>query len=158
MSTYLSDHFSLEEFTLSGIAARNGIDNSPPQELIPALKHTAQEMEIVRGVLGGYPIHLDSAYRCILLNRALKSADTSQHVRGEAVDFICPAAGTPLQLARALISNRALVNWDQLILEHDWIHISFCANPSAIPRNSVLSLLSNGKYAHGLTDVNGRPL
>ena len=153
----LSPHFTLEEFTLSQEASRDGIDNSPPQELVPILVHTAQELEVVRGILG-QPLHIDSAYRCLDLNRRLRSKDTSQHVRGEAVDFICPAAGTPLQIARTLLNNIILVNWDQLILEHAWIHISFCANPTAVPRNHVLSLLATGGYATGLTDINGKPI
>ena len=44
----LSDHFSLAEFTISQIATRKGLDNTPSEEIIENLKKTASKMEAIR--------------------------------------------------------------------------------------------------------------
>lgn len=114
-------------------------------------------MERVRAILNS-PIHVDSWYRCLQLNRALKSKDTSQHLKGEAVDFICPEFGSPFEICVKILHYPELIIFDQLILEHTWVHISFNADPTTQPRKQVLSLLQDGGYSLGLTDPNGRPL
>ena len=127
----LSPHFTLAEFTLSAEAARRGILNDPPLELMPVLKRTALGMETVRIRLGGLPIVVSSGYRCLELNRVLGSKDTSQHLKGEAVDFICPRFGSPANIVATLKDSD--VNYDQLILEfarngNGWVHVSFAAS------------------------------
>lgn len=126
--TTLSPHFSLAEFTASQVAARLGIDNTPPPEVMGALRTTAQGLEQVRLRLGSAPIVVTSGYRCPALNRAVRSDDTSQHLRGEAADFICPRFGTPTDVATALRDSD--VPYDQLILEYrEWVHVSFSFQP-----------------------------
>lgn len=129
----LSPHFTLAEFVISETAARSGIDNDPPMELLPALKRTAQGLEAVRVRLGGAPITITSGYRCKALNTAIGGAADSQHMRGEAADFICPRFGSPLEVATALRDSG--IEYDQLLLEFGrWVHISF----SAAPRHQAL--------------------
>ena len=152
--TQITEHFSLDEVIFSETAERFGIVNALPPELIPVIKHTAEEMEYVRNILG-HPIHVNSWYRCSELNTKLGSALTSQHIKGEAVDFICPPFGTPLDICKEIISAGSVIPFDQLILEHSWVHISFCSNPNVTPRREVLSLLNTGGYAYGLTNKNG---
>lgn len=128
----LSQHFTLDEFTLSGEASRRGISNDAPADLLPVLKRTALGMETVRVRLGGMPILISSGFRSLALNRALGSKDTSQHVKGEAVDFICPRYGSPTNIVAALKDSD--VPYDQLILEfaqqgRGWVHVSFSASP-----------------------------
>jgi zinc D-Ala-D-Ala carboxypeptidase len=135
----LSPHFTLAEFTDSQTAARLGIDNTPPADILPALYRTAQGMEAVRVRLGGAPVLISSGYRCIELNRALGSKDTSQHVRGEACDFTAPRFGDPMEVVVALKDSG--VEYDQLIIEfRRWVHISFGANP----RHHVLQIDRDG--------------
>jgi hypothetical protein len=153
----VTEHFLFSEITKSSTAARLGIDNSLPENLLDTAKKTLLRMEKVR-VLIGHPIIIDSMYRCLPLNRVLKSADTSQHPKCEAIDFISPAAGTPTEICRFLLKNQDLIRWDQLILEHDWVHISWNSIPNGLQRGQVLSLLESGKYAAGLTDKKGNPL
>ena len=120
----LSPNFSLTEFTDSQTAARMGIDNDPPVELVPVLKATARCMEDVRDLLGGKPVLVSSAYRSPELNAAIGGSKNSQHMSGEAVDFTCPKFGTPEQIVKA-IKNSPLL-FDQCILEfYRWVHISF---------------------------------
>lgn len=134
----LTPHFSLEELTFSETATRLGIDNTPPANVMSALRRTAVFMEDVRTRLGA-PIHISSGYRCLLLNRALKSKDTSQHVLGEAVDFTAPRFGTPRQIVDVLQDSE--IPFDQLILEFGrWVHISF----SGRNRRQALVIDNNG--------------
>lgn len=124
----LSSHFSLDEFTHSPTAIRIGDANDPPMELLPNLKRTAHGLEAVRELLGGLPIHVSSGYRSPLVNNMIGSKPTSQHLTGHAVDFTCPAFGTPEQVMRRIISSG--IEYDQCILEFSaWVHISFTDKP-----------------------------
>jgi hypothetical protein len=76
-------------------------------------------------------------------------------VKGEAVDFVSPKFGTPLQVVQALSKKMEELEIDQLILEHTWVHISFALSPPRLPRGSILTLLATGKYATGITDKYG---
>lgn len=154
-SMQLSPHFSLYEATHSGKAAALNIINVAPTSVTVTMRQTAMEMEIVRAVLG-CAIGISSWYRCPELNAAVGSKPTSQHILGEAVDFVSPVFGTPLKICRTIIENQDQIPFDQLILEHNWVHISFAIH-SGNPRGQVLSLLSNGGYAQGLTDIKGTP-
>ncbi len=150
----LSPHFSWEE---ACITSHRGIDNSIPSEIEGAIRSTAARMEIVRAVLGT-PILVNSWYRCPALNTAIGGTSGSQHIRGEAVDFISPFFGSPLLICKRLISHITEVDFDQLILEHSWIHVSFRSDPSGVPRRQVLTLLRDSKYAVGLTNKDGVPV
>lgn len=155
---YLSSHFTFQEVIKSSIADRYGIDNSIPADILPAIMNTAAHMELVRLALRGNVIDVDSWYRCLELNQLLKSKDTSQHLKGEAVDFICPDFGAPLEIVRTLSQNFKLLQFDQLILEHTWVHISFNSIPDGKPRGQVLTLLSDKTYAVGITDKYGKEI
>lgn len=124
----LSPHFTLAEMTVSQEAARRGIDNTPPPAVIDALKKTAQGLEAVRVRLGCAPIIVSSGYRSGALNAAIGGAKYSQHMTGQAADFLCPGFGSPVEVAAALRDSG--IEYDQLILEFGrWVHISFAPNP-----------------------------
>lgn len=139
----LSPNFSLEEFTVSQTASRLSIDNTPPPAVLERLKTTASRMELVRAFLGK-PILVSSGYRSPPLNKAVHGAANSAHVQGWAVDFICPGYGTPLVVCRALA--RSGQEFDQVIEEGTWVHISF--DPQM--RGEVLTM-RDGVYRKGLT-------
>jgi zinc D-Ala-D-Ala carboxypeptidase len=157
MSTYLTEHFSLEEVTHSETASRFGISNILPEALLPVVLLTAKRMERIRAFLGT-PISITSWYRCPELNSQLGSRLTSQHIKGEAVDFISPACGDPLVICKKIIAFPELIKFDQLILEHTWVHISFSADPTRPDKGEVLSLIHDGQYAKGLTNRDGVPI
>lgn len=126
--TWLSPHFTLDELTVSQTAARLGLDNDPGPEVLAALKRTALGLEAVRVRLGGAPILVSSGYRSPAVNAAVGGSPSSQHMRGEAVDFTSPRFGTPRQIVDALADSD--VPYDQLILEFGrWVHISFSGTP-----------------------------
>lgn len=150
--TILTEHFSLEE---AQTTSHRGIDNTIPPEFMVNVNNSARKMERVRALLDDKNIHINSWYRCPEVNEAVGSKPTSQHTKGEAVDFICPSFGSLIVVMKKLIQFPELLKYDQLIYEHTWIHISFLANPHAVPRNQVLSLLHDGRYAIGITDKLG---
>lgn len=157
MSKQITENFTYEEVQHSGYASTHGIANVPPPELDCAIQHTADAMERVRAALGNNSIHITSWYRSPIVNKAVGSKPSSQHTKGEAVDFTCPGYGTPFEICKQLLSLQDLIRFDQLILEPSWVHISFTLS-GIKPRGQVLSLLKTGGYAAGLTDMRGKPL
>lgn len=137
----LSQHFTLSEFLFSETALRLNIDNTPPAEVIETLKWTAQGLELVRSLTGSR-LRVSSGYRCLELNRALRSKDTSQHVRGEAADVIpLDAPWTARSLCEKVAASN--IQFDQLIYEYgSWMHISF----TLTPRRSILTINHDGIF------------
>ena len=118
----LSKNFKLNEFTASQTATRKGIDNTPAAPIIERLRMLANTLEQVRSLLGDNSIRISSGYRCIALNRAIGSGDSSAHVQGYAVDFTCPNFGTPKEVANKIAESP--IKYDQIIYEGTWIHLS----------------------------------
>lgn len=139
----LSQHFSLEELCASEAAERAGIDNSAPQEVLAQLRILAYGLEDIRDLLD-QPMHINSGYRCPALNKAVGGAPNSQHMTGNAADFICPSFGRPVDICRVIVTSG--IEFDQLIYEYSWVHVSFVGSQ---PRGSVLTF-RNGKYTEGI--------
>tara|TARA_R110002110_G_scaffold64634_8_gene178598 strand:+ start:7434 stop:7919 length:486 start_codon:yes stop_codon:yes gene_type:complete len=132
----LSPHFTLAEAMASHAAVRLGIDNTPPDELIAALRYVAiNVLEPIRTHYG-VPLVYDgrnSWYRCPALNAALPgAAANSQHVKGEAVDIEVPGISN-IELARFV---RDHLKFDELGLENydsregpqsGWVHVGASA-------------------------------
>jgi hypothetical protein len=118
MSTQLSEHFSLAELTVTN----TGLPNEPTHAIIDRLKHTAAGMEQVRALLGK-AIVVNSGYRSPAVNAKVGGSPTSDHMKGDACDFVCPDFGSPLEVADAILSSG--IKFDQLLKEYGWIHVSF---------------------------------
>lgn len=142
----LSPHFTLAELTDSDTAARNGINNDPPLEVVANLKRTAAGLERVRVLLNANAIHVTSGYRSEALERVIcagsykawcarrgmaVNADswaqyfaTKDHPKGNAADIKCPGYGTPERVMQTIVASDLV--FDQCILEFgQWVHISF---------------------------------
>ncbi len=122
-------HFTFEEFTRSRIAQERGISNDLPSGLTTSARWTLAGMERIRCALGGYPIPLNSGYRCPEVNALAGGVENSQHPKAEAVDFICPAFGSPEKIVAHLETLMGVLGIDQLILEKGWVHVSFTPEP-----------------------------
>ena len=125
----LSAHFTLAEFLHSDLALREGIDNDhPPEQALHDMRMLCIDvLEPLRKALGGRPLRITSGYRCPQLNKLLKSADTSQHLLGQAADFQAP--GMDLLEVAKVAARLNLVRFDQLIHEGRWLHISWAKKP-----------------------------
>jgi hypothetical protein len=138
----LSPHFTLDEFTASQTAAREGIPNQPNAKDLENLKRTAATMEKVRTILGNKPIIVSSGYRGPQLNAAIGGSTTSAHMVGLACDFTCPGAGTPIDICRVLEPRMKDLGIDQLIHEYDsWVHIGL---RDGDPRYMALTIDNSG--------------
>jgi hypothetical protein len=141
----LSPHFTLAEFTHSETAARRGLDNSVPAELMEEARKTAELMERIRAVLttlkkAPVPIFITSGYRGDALNAAIGGSKNSDHMRAKAVDFVAPAFGSPYEICKVLESRAVVLGIGQLIHEYGrWVHVG-----RSIPTNSVNRLLTVG--------------
>lgn len=138
------DHFSISEMSECSIAERLGIDNTPNLKIIENLAITVGGLERVRALLG-YPVHVNSGYRCFELERLVCEGDfkvwcsrngepagesswtrylsDKPHPRGFAADFTCAQFGSPREIISEI--QKSKIEFDQCILEGSWVHISF---------------------------------
>lgn len=142
--TRLSPHFTLEEMLVTQV---RGVDNTPPKYALEALQDTAMRMEEVRQVLQSHSIIVTSGFRSPLVNKVVGGSTNSAHMHGLACDFICPAFGRPIDIARAIVNSS--VKFDQLIEEGSWVHLSF--DPKM--RRNILSKSPTGGLIAGLPQV-----
>ena len=140
----LSEHFTLEELTVTD---HREFDNTPNSSEINNLKRLAEMLEEVKTLLGGKPIMVNSAFRSAQVNAAVGSKDTSQHRVGCAADIRVPSM-TPDEVVKAVIASG--IEYDQIIREfNSWTHISVPNNPSGTPRKQALIIdkISTRPYA-----------
>jgi hypothetical protein len=138
----LSPNFTLEELTSSETADRHGIDNTPTPEIIENLKRLAASLQEVRTLLGNKSIIVSSGYRSPAVNEKLGSKPTSDHCKGLAADFICPAFGSPDEIVRAIMASP--IPYKQIIREFDrWVHFAVSA-PGEEPRRQALIIDKQG--------------
>ena len=137
----ISPNFYWEEAT---VTQQRNLDNTPPLVVIPSLVMVFNEqMEQVRELLG-CPIHVNSGFRSIEVNAAVGGVSSSQHCKGQAVDWT-PMKEVGLKEAYDAIVASDIV-FDQLIFEFgSWIHISRPGFGDA-PRKSKLMV---GKWTNG---------
>jgi hypothetical protein len=121
----VGEFFDLNEFTVSQSAARAGISNNPPEEVINRIKEVCKVLDDYRR-RSGKPIIITSGYRSPKVNKLIGGAKNSQHVLGEAADFIVPG----VSVAEVVKQIREFgIKFDQLIDEFgEWIHISYRAS------------------------------
>ena len=117
--TQLTEHFSLAELTVSEVAARKGLDNTPDADSEENLRILASYLEQIRALLG-VPLHINSAFRAPKVNVAVGGSGTSSHCAGEAADFTARQFGTPQDIAHAIMASD--IPYDQLIYEGTWLH------------------------------------
>lgn len=118
----LTEHFSLEEFTLSSTALALGIANTPTDEHLVNIKAVATQMEAVRALFGK-PIEITSGYRNPEVNAAVGGVPNSAHALGHAADFHVIGLHD-LDVAKAI--RDSTLTWDQLIYEKNrCVHVSF---------------------------------
>jgi len=123
----LTEHFKLEEMTVSPTAKKLGLSNTPTPEHIENMRYCCEKiLEPVRAKFG--PVTINSSYRAPLVNKAVGGSKTSQHVNGQAIDFEVKG-----------VDNKTVADWvadnlefDQVILEFysagdknsGWVHAS----------------------------------
>ena len=125
----ISPHFMLSEFTRSKTADEKKIDNIPSVEQIKNITALCKiVLERVRKHFNK-PVYITSGYRSKELNKAIGGSRYSQHMKGEAADFVVKDILTP-KVFDFLI--KSTISFDQCIFEKkgksEWIHISHKRN------------------------------
>jgi uncharacterized protein YcbK (DUF882 family) len=150
---HFTPNFSLSEFIESDTATLDRLDNFPTSvDVILSLDSLiANVLQPLRNLVQ-VPVLINSGYRCVALNRAVRGARSSQHLFGQAADIHTESMSN-VALA-SLIRDK--LNFDQLILEHydtgypssGWVHVSWSL--STAPRKSILTISSSGSTKEGL--------
>ena len=148
----LTEHFTVEELSASDTAARKGIDNTVPLDLLPNLRYLSRILEGIRLAIK-HPVRVNSGYRCPDLNEAVGGSRGSAHMKALAADIIAPGFGSPLELCKA-VAVLDDVPYDQIIYEFGaWCHVGL-VQAGDTPRKQLLTINSrtNG-YRKGLLDI-----
>ena len=88
----LSPHFTLAEMVESARARRDpdmwAEQKAPPEATVKNLTRLCTDtLEPLRELLGGWPLQINSGWRCPDLNDAIGGSPTSQHKQGTAADI-----------------------------------------------------------------------
>lgn len=147
-----SPKFTLAQLTHSDTAEKHGIDNQPTPGHLPNLKRLALLLESIQTLLR-HPITITSAYRNPEVNRLVGGVPASKHALGLAADLICPAFGSPLDVARAIAASG--IRFDQVIHEYGrWVHVGLAVE-GVSPRGQLLTICSKETgYLDGLQPCN----
>lgn len=140
----LSEHFTLDEMTLSQAAVRFGLDNEPGDRQIEHLRALCENvLEPLRDMVRR-PIIVSSGYRSKAVNARVGGSPASQHCRGEAVDIVVPGMA-PADLVD--IIRAARLPFDQVIDEGRWTHVSH-SNSSGNRGDVLVATFRNGKASY----------
>jgi len=144
----MTPHFSLEELTFSDTAVRLGINNNVTDPTILSNLHElAIGLEQIRNLLNA-PLHINSGYRCLLLNGAVKGSINSAHMQGWAADFTCRLFGTPLEIVKEI--TKAGIKFDQCITEGAWVHVSFSPQMRNLVMTATFNKFGTPTYSTGV--------
>ena len=134
------DSFTYDQFTYSKIAKQYNIDNHASKKHV--LNGQRLYEKVVKPIKKQFPdLEITSWYRSPQLNRIIGGHKNSQHVTGNSIDLKFRRAGLN-EVAIWIVDN---LEFDQLIIEPGWIHISYSDNN----RKEVLTY--NGKvYMYGI--------
>ena len=145
----LTPHFSLAELTVSSWAKANGVSNTPTtDDEWRNIRHLAQQLELVRSLLGDKPIIVTSAFRNHRVNTAAGGVANSAHRLALAADFTCPGFGNVTAVCKAIAASP--LDFDQLIWEYGrWVHLGFKA-PGPKQRRQLLTKRDGQGYIAGI--------
>lgn len=116
-------YFTMSELIHSDTAISHNINN------MPDINSLDNMLDLIHYVLNPIrerikkPMIITSGYRCKKVNELIGGKPTSQHTKGQAVDFVI-AGIKPAEIVHFI--RNMYIEYDQLINEYDkWVHISF---------------------------------
>ncbi len=116
-------NFKISELIHSDKAIENSINNMPDINSLDCMLDLIYYcLQPIREKLNK-PMIITSGYRCPSVNKLVRGKVNSQHLKGQAADFIVKGM-TPKQIISFICASK--IEYDQLINEYDkWVHISF---------------------------------
>ena len=150
----LTKNFTLSEMTKSETALRHGMDNTPGEQEIAALKLLCEKvLQPVRDHYGK-GVKVNSGFRHPEVNAKVGGSKTSDHCRGQAADIEIPGVANA-ELAQWIVNN---LEFRQVILEFytqgvpdsGWVHVSYVAEDNK--KQVLTATKKDGKtvYLNGL--------
>ena len=140
----ISKHISYKEAVGSNYAKQKGIKNKPNEEQVENMKLLAEKVFEPLREWVGCPIKVNSMFRSLELNTALKGSKTSSHMKGEAMDITSMGGKSNLEMFHYI---RTELDFDQLIWEFGkepkWLHVSYNKDKN---RKQVLVTKKRGVY------------
>ena len=132
----ISKNFRLDEFNVS--ASHPELAKGIPINIRPAI--IALVVHVLQPICDktGWSCKINSGYRSIELNLAVKGALNSQHMKAEAADCVFMKDGKPVKIIDVLKAGKDL-NFDQMIAYPTFVHFSYTrlrANRKMILYNS----------------------
>ncbi len=116
-------NFKMSELIHSDTAIKNNINNMPDiNSLDCMLDLIVHCLQPIRDKIGK-PVIISSGFRNSQVNKLVGGVATSQHCKGQAVDFTIPGE----TISGIIFKIQTMgIEFDQLINEYDkWVHISF---------------------------------
>lgn len=116
-------NFTISELIHSDEAIKQRINNTPDiNSMDNLLELIVFCLQPVRDLIKK-PMIITSGFRNSTVNKLVGGVSNSQHLYGQAVDFVINGM-TPAQIVD--IIKKSNIEFDQLINEYDkWVHISF---------------------------------
>ena len=129
-------NFKISEFIESDVAKKNSINNFPDiQSLDNILNLIVFCMQPIRDLINA-PVIITSGYRSASVNKLVLGANNSQHLTGQAADFIVKGM-SPSEIITVIKNSK--IEFDQLINEYNsWVHVSYSGVKN---RNQILKIL-----------------
>ena len=123
-TTYLSEHFTLEEMTVTKYKQYNNIPLDTARGNLEQL--CKQVLEPIRAALGNKPLYVSSGFRSKYINQLVGGAPNSYHMQGLAADLPFSNARAAITAASTILSlNLPLA---ELILcrrgDSQWVHVA----------------------------------
>lgn len=117
-------NFKMSELIYSNESIKKNINNMPDVDSMDnMLELIFNVLQPIRNAIKK-PMIITSGYRCPKLNKIVGGKANSQHLKGQAADFVIKGL-EPAQIVE-IIKNME-IEYDQLINEYDsWVHISYC--------------------------------
>ena len=134
----ISKNFRMDEFNVS--ASHPELAKGIPINIRPAI--IALVVHVLQPICDktGWSCTINSGYRSIELNRAVKGALSSQHMKGEAADCVFMKDGKAVKIIDVMkVAKDNCINFDQMIAYPTFVHFSYTrlrANRKMILYNS----------------------
>ena len=120
----ISKNFRMDEFNVS--ASHPDLAKGIPINIRPAI--IALVVHVLQPICDktGWTCTINSGYRSIELNRAVKGALSSQHMKGEAADCVFKKDGKAVKIIDVMkVAKDNCINFDQMIAYPTFVHFSY---------------------------------
>lgn len=123
----LSRYLTYEQVIYSATALKHGIDNQPTESHMKNLRYLGLNIYDPLFDHFGDKLIITSVYRSASLNKFVEGSESSQHLRGQAIDLKVSSPFSTRELFKYIVEN---LDFDQVIWEFGtneaprWVHVS----------------------------------